>query len=124
MTGGPKTCGTCKWFDDNSNCACTAHAVTADTVCVCPPEFGHYERAEAAEYVGYRNPIGGGLYSMGLTDEEIIRCQDCAHSDIAGTQLVCNHFCMAYWDSEREAEVVIRCQVEPDGFCAWGKRRG
>lgn len=43
----PKACGTCRWFDDNSNCACTAHAVTADAICVCPSEFGHYERAKA-----------------------------------------------------------------------------
>lgn len=27
------------------------------------------------EFVGYKDPIGDGLYNMGLTDEEVIRCQ-------------------------------------------------
>lgn len=31
------------------------------------------------EVVGWKDPIGEGLYNMGVTDERIVRCRDCKH---------------------------------------------
>ena len=31
------------------------------------------------EVVGYKDPIGGGLYNIGVTDERIVRCRDCKY---------------------------------------------
>jgi hypothetical protein len=71
------------------------------------------------EYVGYKDPIGEGLYNMGVTDERIVRCRDCKHSNKAGT--ICKFF--AAWDMTDEFQE-IPADVEPDGFCKWGEPRG
>lgn len=46
--------------------------------------------------------------------ERVVRCRDCAHSEpcpLVGTEkLVCNF--------------LDEMLVNPDGFCAWGERRG
>lgn len=46
--------------------------------------------------------------------EEVVRCRDCKHyhAEING----CDEF-GDIWHDEY-------ANVEPDGFCAWGKRRG
>lgn len=53
--------------------------------------------------------------------EEIVRCRDCEHSRKDGT--LCMFF--ASWepipDGDEFAE--IPADVEPDGFCAWGKHK-
>ena len=58
--------------------------------------------------------------------EEIVRCRDCANASVyhplnpitgvpAGIEYWrCGHF----WNADE------LCEVEPDGFCAWGERRG
>ena len=43
----------------------------------------------------------------GTLHEEVVRCRDCERYD--DKWAYCNSFCEA---------------VEPDGFCAWGERRG
>lgn len=65
-----------------------------------------------------------------ITDErgevhgEIVRCRDCKHYESSrwyesaifpplGTDI--EHVCVFFADGVK---------VEPDGFCAWGKRRG
>lgn len=47
--------------------------------------------------------------------EEIVRCRDCAHSWKDGTS--CNYF------SDFDGGLIIPAIVEPDGFCAWGRKR-
>lgn len=47
--------------------------------------------------------------------EEIVRCRDCAHSWKDGTS--CNYF------SDFDDGLIIPAIVEPDGFCAWGRKR-
>ena len=65
-----------------------------------------------AEYVGYKDPIGEGLYNMGVTDERIIRCRDCKHEfEEWGYPYCC-----------RNAPSVV-FEVDGDGFCKWGEPR-
>lgn len=47
--------------------------------------------------------------------EEVVRCRDCAHSWKDGTS--CNYF------SDFDDGLIIPAIVEPDGFCAWGRKR-
>lgn len=54
--------------------------------------------------------------------EEIIRCRDCKYHATDGITSLCNHFCVGYWDMEREEDTVTRCVVDPDDFCAWAER--
>lgn len=68
------------------------------------------------EVIGYKDPIGGGLYNMGVTDERIVRCRDCRyyadHEWVIATDVsdVCH-----FW-----ADGV---KVEPNGFCKWALPR-
>lgn len=57
------------------------------------------------------------------SDTEIIRCRDCLHFVTHGADCLCNRFHVGYWDAEEEQDVIVRCVVNPDGFCAWAKRR-
>ena len=52
------------------------------------------------EVVGFKDPIGGGLYNMGVTDERIVRCRDCKYFD--------TRKCKSQWP------------FRLDGFCSWG----
>ena len=45
-----------------------------------------------------------------LTGEEIVRCRDCKHYE----PNTYSHFTCE----------LLTFHVEPDGFCAWGERRG
>ena len=61
------------------------------------------------EYVGWKDPIGDGLYNMGVTDERIIRCRDCK-----------NHC--------KEMSAFNQCDVnggywDDDGFCSRAEPR-
>lgn len=60
-----------------------------------------------SEYIGYKDPIGNGMFNMGLTDEEIVRCRDCKHFD--------DGLC---WLRKKYGYVI----VEPNGYCAWGEK--
>lgn len=42
--------------------------------------------------------------------ERIVRCRDCK-------------FCMSYWGADY-CDFFSHVMNDPDGFCAWGKRRG
>lgn len=68
------------------------------------------------EVVGWKDPIGGGLYNMGVTDERIVRCRDCMYSWVDGT--LCN-----FWMRDYNFENPTPSNVEPSGFCKWGKPR-
>lgn len=59
--------------------------------------------------------------TMEYTKEEIIRCRDCKHFDDAWVS--CNYFICGYWDSEAKEDVLMRQQVNPNGFCAWAEKR-
>lgn len=67
-----------------------------------------------SEYIGVRGEVvgcdksGKPLYSMYLTDEEIIRCRDCRKSDPAAYD-----YCEFYYAHE----------CDKDGFCAWAERK-
>lgn len=70
-----------------------------------------------SEYIGVRGEVvgcdksGKPFYNMYLTDEEVIRCRDCAHM----YEVINNYEC------ERMSGQYHAC--EPDGFCAWAERR-
>lgn len=65
------------------------------------------------EYVYKREIICDGVYSIERTGEQIVRCRDCRFYEETGN---CNWFeCSSCW---------TLAEVEPDGFCAWGERRG
>lgn len=67
-----------------------------------------------SEYIGYKDPIGNGMFNMGLTDEEIVRCRDCLY-------WVDEDFCNnPMWHQERS---IYRPCTDHDGYCAWGVRR-
>lgn len=58
--------------------------------------------------------------------ERVVRCRDCKHGDpfcdsssYAG-MIDCMHF--SQWDYYNDKPGIW--PVEPDGFCAWGERRG
>ena len=74
------------------------------------------------EVIGWKDPIGGGLYNMGVTDERIIRCRDCEYFHTWDlSQMYGNHdndvtYCLRFVDG-------MRMEVEPDGFCKWGAHR-
>lgn len=67
-----------------------------------------------SEYIGVRGEVvgcdkgGKPLYSMHLTDEEVIRCRECRKSDPEAYD-----YCEFYYAHERN----------PNGFCAWAERR-
>ena len=48
--------------------------------------------------------------------EEIVRCRDCKHASSSGA--TCYH-----WMTLDVFENPVPSHVEPDRFCAWGKRR-
>lgn len=58
---------------------------------------------------------GYGLSDVDLT-EEVVRCRDCAYSFDSGSR--CRK-----WRTQDCFENSIPEHVEPDGFCAWGKRK-
>lgn len=72
---------------------------------------------------------GAGEYIYGtdgheghwLTGEEIVRCRDCDLSQKDGTRCIL----FAGWEPIEGSDVyeLVSADVEPDGFCAWGKRR-
>lgn len=67
-----------------------------------------------SEHIGVRGEVvgcdksGRPLYSMYLTDEEVIRCRDCRKSDPKAYD-----YCEFYYANG----------CDPDGFCAWAERR-
>lgn len=63
------------------------------------------------EVVGWKDPIGGGLYNMGVTDERIIRCRDCRHEfEEWGYPYCCSIPMNAF-------------EVMGDSFCSFGEPR-
>lgn len=73
------------------------------------------------EVVGYKDPMGEGLYNCGITDERIVRCRDCKHSHKDGT--LCTFFAAWYPIAGGDEYTEMPADVEPDGFCKWGKPR-
>lgn len=71
------------------------------------------------EVVGYKDPMGEGLYNCGITDERIVRCRDCKHYDEA------IHACIHPNISALRGDVPenwIMSMFEMD-FCSYGKPR-
>lgn len=71
-----------------------------------------------SEYICYKTPMfcqklanGEDALVTVLTDEEVIRCRDCAHM----------FEMMDGFECERMSGQYHAC--EPDGFCAWAERR-
>lgn len=113
-----KTCGTCIWLDSNSDCELTTHAVTEDTVCDCPPEFGHYERRTCG--------------NCNLSDHEELLCgleyEDGSHDNITLDAIACIDWCKRYVSDEERIELLEqRCQqleqvardLYNSAWCAW-----
>ena len=59
-----------------------------------------------------------------LTGEEIVRCRDCdfSHENALGNLSCCGPLTEP-WDYYND-EPNDGVKVEPDGFCAWGEKRG
>ena len=70
------------------------------------------------ECVGWKDPIGEGLYNMGLTDERIIRCRDCKYSRKDG--MLCMLFAAWYPIAGGDEYQEMPADIEPNGFCKWG----
>jgi len=52
----------------------------------------------------------------------LVRCRDCGNAHAPGMDnwLDCSHFAeWDYYDDEPGS-----CPVDPDGYCAWGERKG
>ena len=71
-----------------------------------------------SEYIGYKTPMfcqklanGEDALVTVLTDEEVIRCRDCAHM----------FEMMDGFECERRSGQYHAC--DPNGFCAWAERR-
>lgn len=62
-------------------------------------------------------------HGMGTTHirERIVRCRDCKHSHKDGT--LCNFFASWVPIAGGDEYECMPADVEPDGFCKWGKRR-
>lgn len=81
------------------------------------PELRDFIGLRDREYV-VKDPVeivvetagGGRLKPPQEIRERIVRCRDCERALDGAT---CGIWCMEH-----------RRQVEPDGFCAWGDRRG
>ena len=56
----------------------------------------------------------------------LVRCRDCKHSSVSfdETRTTCRYWSMNdYDDSESSHGYTLYPVVQPDGFCAWGKRK-
>ena len=63
------------------------------------------------------------LYGYPLTGE-IVRCCDCKYADETESGLLlCNGYLVESWDWYNDMPN-DGMEVKPDGFCAWGERRG
>ena len=76
------------------------------------------------EVVGWKDPIGGGRYNMGITDERIVRCKDCDY----GYQHDCKRYpqdksYMGRWYCVAWGDGMLGEWTRPDGFCHRGKTR-
>lgn len=77
--------------------------------------------SERGEYV-YGTDGNNGHW---LTGESIVRCRDCKHArvlhplnPITGAPTGIEDWrCGYFWNADE------LCEVEPDGFCAWGERK-
>lgn len=54
-------------------------------------------------------------------DQPIVRCRDCKHSLLFGTE--CRHFAAYEPIAGGDEYEEVTYSVSPDGFCAWGERR-
>ena len=54
--------------------------------------------------------------------EEIVRCRDCEDSRKNGT--LCMFFAAWYPIAGGDEYQEVPAEVEPDGFCKWGKAKG
>ena len=66
------------------------------------------------EYIGFKDPIGDGLFNMGLTDEEVIRCLECEKFETVD--------CAAYRALRADSRIDSKGMFNPNGFCAWAER--
>ena len=81
------------------------------------------EECMAGGYAGLDTPESRKHLSeaWNTRHEPIIRCRDCKHYDFWNSD--CRHFALGQWDEARQADVLAFCEVEPNGYCAWGEMR-
>lgn len=53
--------------------------------------------------------------------EEVVRCLDCVHSLLHGTE--CRHFAAYEPIAGGDEYEEVTYSVKPDGFCAWATRK-
>lgn len=95
------------------------------------------------EFVGWRALAGedtdGALYTMGLTEEPVVRCRDCRwytpefeYEEERG--FGCHEKCLepgcclnparCCTDVDQDGRrITVGITTEPDGYCKWGERR-
>ena len=67
-----------------------------------------------------RTPNGYEEWRWLFVREQVVRCKDCKHSLLSGTE--CQFF-SSYEPIEGGDEYEqIAFSTDPDGFCAWGRR--
>ena len=75
----------------------------------CPMDMACYDTEQEA------------IEAWNTRHEPIIRCRDCKHYDYWNSD--CRHFALGHWDEARQADILSFCEVEPNGYCAWGEMR-
>lgn len=74
-----------------------------------------------SEYIVDVAGLESGDYA--IAREEIVRCRDCKHYELLTVSYSDKPFsvCTAEWCEGMERDNPL---VEPDGFCAWGIKKG
>lgn len=72
------------------------------------------------EYVGY---IDLWTDEERLSDEEIVRCRDCEHARHYHPFYMGKRSAIEEWYCEWHSNAEGASEIEPDGYCSWGKRR-
>lgn len=73
---------------------------------------------ESRDYGAFKTEIVG----TGYRREEIVRCRDCVHAVIGFADGETSRSTMGCDRFDRPHRRNI-AEVEPDGFCAWGRKR-
>lgn len=78
-----------------------------------------YIGVKSIEAVDY-NGKGDDLYSMWLTDEEIVRCRDCRH--FKESFMRCKKHFTELYANDGKSIGMVELSVKPDDFCSQGEQ--
>lgn len=72
------------------------------------------------EYIGWLDEDHAPVVDMA---QEIVRCRDCEHARHYHPFVLGKRSAIEDWYCEWHSNAEGASEVEPDGFCAWAKRR-